>query len=77
MMASRLDITAIFCPKGYRFAGGSSAGSMFSVNNVVSVSATVGLIGREGLIIQKVFIFLLYCVIVEGVIGAIAVYGLS
>ena len=58
-------------------AAGSSAGSMFSVNNVVSVSATVGLIGREGLIIQKVFIFLLYCVIVEGIIGAIAVYGLS
>ena len=58
-------------------AGGSSAGSMFSVNNVVSVSATVGLIGREGLIIQKVFIFLLYCLIVEGIIGAIAVYGLG
>ena len=52
-------------------AGGSSAGSMFSVNNVVSVSATVGLIGREGLIIQKVFMFLLYCVVVEGILGAI------
>ena len=58
-------------------AAGSSAGSMFSVNNVVSVSATVGLIGREGLIIQKVFIFLLYCVIVEGIIGGIAVFGLG
>ena len=52
-------------------AAGSSAGSMFSVNNVVSVCATVGLIGREGLVIQKVLIFLFYCVIVEGIIGAI------
>ncbi|MGK7877858.1 MAG: L-lactate permease [Xenococcaceae cyanobacterium] len=58
-------------------AAGSSAGSMFSVNNVVSVSATVGLIGREGLVIQKVLLFLLYCVIVQGIIGAIAVYGLG
>ena len=58
-------------------AGGSSAGSMFSINNVVSVSATVGLIGREGLIIQKVFIFLLYCVVVEGIMGMLAIYGLG
>ena len=56
-------------------AVGSSAGSMFSVNNIVSVSATVGLIGREGLIIQKVLIFLLYCVFSAGILGLIVIYG--
>ena len=56
-------------------AVGSSAGSMFSVNNIVSVSATVGLIGREGLIIQKMLTFLLYCVFSAGILGLVINYG--
>ncbi len=58
-------------------AGGSSSGSMFSVNNVVSVCATVGLVGREGLVIQKVLLPLIYCLIAEGILGILFSYLLS
>ncbi|HAC63280.1 MAG TPA: L-lactate permease [Cyanothece sp. UBA12306] len=50
-------------------AGGSSSGSMFSINNIVSVCATVGLIRGEGLVIQRVLLPLIYCVLAEGLIG--------
>ena len=57
-------------------ASGSSAGSMISVNNVVSVCATVGLVGREGLVIQKVLLPIIYCVVAQGIIGIIATHVL-
>ncbi|MEA5536631.1 L-lactate permease [Crocosphaera sp. XPORK-15E] len=52
-------------------AGGSSSGSMFSINNVVSVCATVGLVRQEGLVIRKVLLPLIYCVLAEGIIGTL------
>ncbi|MDJ0509365.1 MAG: L-lactate permease [Crocosphaera sp.] len=52
-------------------AGGSSSGSMFSINNVVSVCATVGLLKVEGLVIKKVLFPLIYCLLAEGLIGTI------
>ncbi|MGK7940744.1 MAG: L-lactate permease [Crocosphaera sp.] len=52
-------------------AGGSSSGSMFSINNVVSVCATVGLLRVEGLVIKKVLLPLIYCLLFEGLIGTI------
>ena len=54
-------------------ATGSSSGSMISVNNVVSVCATVGLVGREGLVIQKILFPVIYCVAIQGVIGMLAI----
>ena len=54
-------------------ASGSSAGSMISVNNVVSVCATVGLIGREGSVIQKVLLPIIYCLVIQGIIGIVAI----
>ncbi len=53
-------------------ASGSSAGSMISVNNVVSVCATVGLVGREGIVIQKVIPVIIYCLVAQGIIGIVA-----
>lgn len=55
-------------------AGGSSSGSMFSINNVVSVCATVALLRVEGLVIKKVLLPLIYCLLAEGLIGTILSY---
>lgn len=52
-------------------AVGGAAGNMVSVHNVVAAAATVGLIGKEGILIRKVLIPLLYYLIFAGIIGLI------
>ncbi|MBI1368443.1 MAG: L-lactate permease [Planctomycetes bacterium] len=55
---------------------GAAAGNMIAIHNVVAASATVGLLGREGQTLRKTVLPTLYYLIVIGVLGLIAVYGL-
>ncbi|GAK04915.1 L-lactate permease [Geomicrobium sp. JCM 19037] len=47
-------------------AVGGAAGNMIAVHNVVAAAATVGLIGKEGLVIRKTLIPMFYYVGVSG-----------
>ncbi len=58
-------------------AMGGAAGNMICVTNVVAASATVGLIGCEGLLIRRVFLPLTYYVVGAGILGLIVIYGLG
>ena len=58
-------------------AMGGAAGNMICVTNVVAASATVGLIGCEGLLILRVFLPLVYYVVGAGILGLIVIYGLG
>ncbi|MGB2845426.1 MAG: L-lactate permease, partial [Candidatus Aminicenantaceae bacterium] len=52
-------------------AVGGAAGNMICLHNVVAASAVVGLLGREGLLIRKTIIPMIYYLIVAAVIGLI------
>ena len=59
-------------------AVGGAAGNMICVHNVVAASATVGLIGREGDLIRKALIPMIYYVLAAGTLGmAIIVTGIN
>ena len=58
-------------------AMGGAAGNMICVANVVAASATVGLIGCEGLLIRRVLIPLTYYLIGAGLLGLLTIYGLG
>ncbi len=53
---------------------GAAAGNMICVSNIVAASATVGLIGCEGLLIRRVMLPLIYYLLGAGFLGAIALY---
>ena len=55
-------------------AVGAAAGNMVAIHNVVAASATVGLLGREGVTLRKTVWPTLYYVLFTGVIGLIAIY---
>ncbi|QNN24847.1 L-lactate permease [Planctomycetales bacterium ZRK34] len=57
-------------------AVGAAAGNMIAIHNVVAASATVGLMGREGQTLRKTILPTVYYLIVIGLLGLIAVYGL-
>jgi lactate permease len=50
-------------------AVGGAAGNMICVHNVVAASAVVGLLGREGLLIRKTLIPMIYYILVAALIG--------
>jgi len=52
-------------------AVGGAAGNMICIHNVVAASAVVGLLGKEGLLIRKTLIPMIYYLIVAGIIGII------
>ena len=52
-------------------AVGGAAGNMICVHNVVAAAATVGLFGREGLVIRKTLIPTVYYLAAAGVIGCL------
>ncbi|MEO1146556.1 MAG: L-lactate permease [Cyanobacteria bacterium J06638_22] len=52
---------------------GASAGNMICVSNIVAAEATVGLIGKEGVLIRKVLVPTLYYVIFAGLLGGLTV----
>lgn len=56
-------------------AVGGAAGNMICVHNVVAASAAAGLIGKEGKLIRKLLIPLLFYVSFAGAIGYVAVNG--
>jgi lactate permease len=55
-------------------AVGAAAGNMIAIHNVVAGSATVGLLGREGLTLRKTVLPTLYYLVVIGVLGMVAVH---
>ena len=55
---------------------GGAAGNMICVHNVVAASATVGLLGKEGIIIRKALLPMLYYVVFAGILGLIVIYGI-
>jgi lactate permease len=58
-------------------AVGAAAGNMIAIHNVVAASATVGILGKEGLVLRKTIIPTIYYLIVVGVLGMIAVHILN
>jgi lactate permease len=51
---------------------GASAGNIICVSNIVAAEATVGLTGREGILIRKVLIPTAYYVVFGGLLGILA-----
>lgn len=58
-------------------AVGAAAGNMIAIHNVVAASATVGLLGHEGATLRKTVIPTFYYLVVTGVIGLVAIYGIQ
>ncbi|MFZ7127256.1 MAG: L-lactate permease [Desulfobacterales bacterium] len=56
-------------------AVGAAAGNMFCIHNVVAASATVGLLGQEGITLRRTIIPTVYYCCLVGVIGLIAIYA--
>jgi lactate permease len=50
---------------------GASAGNMICVSNIVAAAATVGLLGREGIIIRKLLLPAAYYIGFAGILGVI------
>lgn len=50
-------------------AVGAAAGNMIAIHNVVAASATVGLLGKEGLVLRKTIVPTLYYVVAVGLLG--------
>jgi lactate permease len=55
-------------------AVGAAAGNMVAIHNVVAASATVGLLGREGITIRKTILPTIYYLVFTGAIALIAFY---
>ena len=56
---------------------GAAAGNMIAIHNVVAASATVGLLGREGITLRKTMLPTLYYIVLAGIIGMIGFYLLG
>ncbi|MEX0959296.1 MAG: L-lactate permease [Burkholderiales bacterium] len=56
---------------------GAAAGNMIAIHNVVAASATVGLLGREGITLRKTIIPTIYYVLLAGLLSMIALYVLG
>ncbi len=56
-------------------AVGAAAGNMIAIHNVVAASATVGFLGREGMVLRKTILPTLYYLIIVGLLGLILVSG--
>ncbi|TVP69773.1 MAG: L-lactate permease [Leptolyngbya sp. LCM1.Bin17] len=48
---------------------GASAGNVFCVSNIVAAAATVGLLGREGIIIRQLLPVVVYYLVMAGLLG--------
>ena len=58
-------------------AVGAAAGNMIAIHNVVAASATVGLLGREGVTLRKTLLPTLYYLVVIGALGLLVIYVLG
>ncbi|MCK5441809.1 MAG: L-lactate permease [Maribacter sp.] len=52
-------------------AVGAAAGNMIAIHNVVAASATVGFLGKEGMVLRKTILPTLYYILVVGILGLI------
>ncbi|MGH7573905.1 MAG: L-lactate permease, partial [Longimicrobiales bacterium] len=58
-------------------AVGGAAGNMITVHNVVAAAATVGLMGREGLLLRKTIFPMIYYCLLTGAIAFIWINGIG
>lgn len=58
-------------------AVGAAAGNMIAIHNVVAASATVGMLGKEGMTLRRTILPTVYYVGLVGLLGLIAIYGLG
>ena len=56
---------------------GAAAGNMIAIHNVVAASATVGMLGREGITLRKTILPTLYYLVLAGSLTMLALYGLG
>lgn len=56
-------------------AVGAAAGNMIAIHNVVAASATVGFLGREGMVLRKTILPTIYYLLVVGILGLIFIFG--
>jgi lactate permease len=56
---------------------GAAAGNMIAIHNVVAASATVGLLGREGVTLRRTAIPTLYYVLLAGILTMVAIHVLK
>ncbi len=56
---------------------GAAAGNMIAIHNVVAASATVGMMGREGLTLRRTVIPTIYYVMLAGTLTIVAMYVLK
>jgi lactate permease len=56
---------------------GAAAGNMIAIHNVVAASATVGLLGREGVTLRRTIIPTIYYVLLAGILTVIAIHMLK
>tara|TARA_B110000037_G_scaffold180601_1_gene207346 strand:- start:260 stop:1924 length:1665 start_codon:yes stop_codon:yes gene_type:complete len=54
-------------------AVGAAAGNMIAIHNIVAASATVGFLGKEGMVLKKTIAPTIYYLVVAGVLGLILV----
>ncbi len=54
-------------------AVGAAAGNMIAIHNVVAASATVGFLGKEGMVLRKTILPTLYYILVVGILGLILI----
>ena len=54
-------------------AVGAAAGNMIAIHNVVAASATVGVLGQEGVTLRKTILPTIYYVFIVGILGLISV----
>jgi len=54
-------------------AVGAAAGNMIAIHNVVAASATVGFLGKEGMILRKTIIPTMYYLVIVGILGMIMI----
>jgi lactate permease len=56
-------------------AVGAAAGNMFCIHNVVAASATVGLLGQEGITLRRTIIPTVYYCALVGIMGLVAIHA--
>lgn len=74
-VAERLAMSTVFIVALQ--AVGAAAGNMIAVHNVVAASATVGLLGKEGVTLRKTILPTIYYLLVVGTLGMIGVHVLG
>jgi len=58
-------------------AVGGAAGNMITVHNVVAAAATVGLMGKEGVLMRKTIIPMTYYCLLVGALTFVAIHGIG